>query len=287
MVKRSNSIFGSFDILLFSVFIALLFFGWINIYSAALNPEHPSIFDQSQEYGKQFLWICVSLGIGFFIMLLDGGIFKQFSMPFYGITTLLLIAVLIFGKKVNGATSWFGIGSFGIQPSEFAKLGLALFLSFTISEKVSFGPDIDFQIFGIRIKIDGRNILALGIIAVPALLIALQPDPGTMLVFLSMIFVLYREGLLEVPLYFGLLSIIISILTLLTINYSLSIFDFPIHGHVFLIIGIVLFVGLAIYLINYFAVPRKRPKYIRNSIVTDQTFHDFRGHKIHRPTVLW
>ncbi len=268
MVKRSNSIFGSFDILLFTVFIVLLFFGWLNIYSAALNPEHSSIFDRSQEYGKQFIWICVSLGIGFFIMLLDGGIFKQFSLPFYGITTLLLIAVLLFGKKVNGATSWFGVGSFGIQPSEFAKLGLALFLSFIISEKVSIGTDIDFNVLGVRIKIDGSTILSKGIIAIPALLIALQPDPGTMLVFLSMILVLYREGLLEVPLYFGILSIVISILTLLTINSAINIFGYPVHGHYFLILGIILIVGITIYLINYFAVPRKRSKFIRNSIVT-------------------
>ncbi|MEM7160882.1 MAG: rod shape-determining protein RodA [Bacteroidota bacterium] len=268
MVKRSNGIFGEFDFPLFIVFILLLFFGWFNIYSASLNLDHLSIFDSSQEYGKQFIWICVSIGIGFFIMLLDGGIFKTLSIPFYGFTILLLIAVLLFGKKVNGATSWFGFGSFGIQPSEFAKLGLALVIANFISDGFPFSQKIDFSIFGIRIHFSTDLLALLGLIGLPALLIVLQPDPGTMLVFLAFMLVLYRGGFLETPLYMGLLAIIIGVLTLLFIHSSVDILSLEVHGLFFLILGIVLFVILSIYFFNYFTPPRFRTQMVKNAIAT-------------------
>ena len=158
MVKRKVGIFGAFDIPLLVTLLALMIFGWLNIYSAGLNLDHPSIFDGSREYGKQFYWMIAAMLIGFVILLIDGEVFKQFALPYFGFTVLLLVAVLIFGKKVNGATSWFGFGSFGIQPSEFAKLGVALALS-------AFLIQVNEKVPTLRTK-----IIAFTLIGIPALL---------------------------------------------------------------------------------------------------------------------
>ncbi|NND77327.1 MAG: rod shape-determining protein RodA [Flavobacteriales bacterium] len=256
MVKRKEGIFGTFDIPLLIAFLLLMFMGWFNIYSAGLSLDHPSIFDSSREYGKQFYWMMGALFIGFVILLLDGEVFKQFSIPFYGFTVLLLIAVLFFGKKVNGATSWFGFGSFGIQPSEFAKLGVALALS-------GFLVQVNEKIPTKRTKLK-----AMAIIAIPALLVLMQPDAGTTLVFASAVLVLYREGLSGNLLLLALLAIVIAILSMLTMNYSLELFSFSIPGYAVLCFVIAMVCVAGYFLIKYFIVPRHRKKYFRNIIVT-------------------
>lgn len=256
MVKRKGGIFGAFDIPLLITLFALMIFGWLNIYSAGLNLDHPSIFDGSREYGKQFYWMIAAMVIGFVILLIEGEVFKQFAMSYFGITILLLIAVLLFGKKVNGATSWFGFGSFGIQPSEFAKLGVALALS-------SFLVQVNEKIPTLRTK-----FIAIGIIGIPAALIMLQPDPGTTLVFFSFVFVLYREGLSGNLLLLGLLVIIIAVLSMLTMNYSMEVFSINVPGYVLLCIAIILACTAAYFVISYLIMPRHRTKYFKNTIIT-------------------
>src|SRR5690606_29631989 len=103
--------------------------GWANIYSAAFDPDHPSIFDQDREYGKQAVWMGVSLVLGTGILLVRGHLFRDTAYGVYAFVLLMLVAVLLFGKEVKGQRAWFGAGGFGVQPAEFAKFATALALS--------------------------------------------------------------------------------------------------------------------------------------------------------------
>lgn len=220
--------------------------GWLNIYSASYNIDHPSIFDSTQEYGKQFIWIVTAIVLGSVILLFDGTFIRRSAPLVYGITTLLLVLVLIFGKEVNGAKAWFGFGSFGIQPSEFAKLGTSLMLAFYLSET------------NIRMENMRTKIIATAILALPALLILLQPDTGTVLVFVAYILVMYREGLSGNILLLGLLAMILSVLSLVLKATSASFGDIEIAGHYMLMIVIAIASVLIFFGIKRFVRPRFR-----------------------------
>ena len=241
-------IFRNIDWVILLLYLSLVVAGWINIYAANYNPEHPSIFDTSMEYGRQFRWIIGAAILIFFILLLDSRFIINISFPFYLLTVLLLIAVLLFGKEVNGAKSWFGIGSFGIQPSEFAKIGVAMALARYISL-----PGIHFDRLGTKMAV-------YMIIIVPAILIALQPDIGTVLVFSAFILTLYREGLSGNILLLGILAIILAVLSLLLkpVTVVLPLIKTEIPGQFILIFFILLF-GLIIYSgIKLLVTPRYR-----------------------------
>ena len=165
------------------IYLLLMFLGWLNIYSAVYNDDHNSIFDISQRYGKQLLWISAAIVIGLIIIMVDSKFFTIFSYPIYGFTIFLLVAVLIFGKEVNGARSWFEIGSIRIQPAEFAKFATNLAIAQYIST-------FNFKL----LKVKSLAVIAL-ILFMPAVLILKQNDTGSALVYGSFIFVLYREGL--------------------------------------------------------------------------------------------
>ena len=133
-------------------------------------------------HGKQGLWLVVSLVLGFLVLQVDGTFFIRTAWLNYGITLLLCALVLVVGRKVGGARSWFGVGGFGIQPSEFAKLGAAMALAWYCSKEGG-------------LKSFGQRLRAAAIVSIPAGLILLQPDAGTVLVFLGFVFAMYREGL--------------------------------------------------------------------------------------------
>lgn len=181
-MRREQSITKNLDWGLFSIYIAFVAMGIVNIYSASYNPEHPFLFDLSQNYGKQIVWVGVSFFCGFVIFLIDADIIRKSSLTIYIITLILLVAVL-FTPAVNGAKSWFGIGSFGIQPSEFAKIGTAFALSNFLSK------------VNVRTQSISDVTKANAIIIFPMILILMQPDAGTFLVFTGFLFVLYREGM--------------------------------------------------------------------------------------------
>lgn len=220
MRSRNSPGLGQIDFLTVALFIILILFGWISIYAAVFNEEHQSIFDSTQKYGKQLIWIVTSLLMAGGILLLDGRIFEKFAYPIYGITLLLLIGVLIFGKEVNGARSWYAIGSFSLQPSEFAKFGTALALAKYLNG------------LNVSIKKLSHRIIAIIIIFAPAIIIAPQPDMGSSLVYASLLLVLYREGLPSKYIFGGLAFSILFILSLLMDKYYL--------GGGILIIGILL-----------------------------------------------
>jgi len=210
MSAREN-VAANLDRPLLLMYLALLFMGWANIYSAAYDPDHASIFDQSKEYGKQAVWMGISLTLGGLILLVRGHIFRDWANGIYAFVLLLLALVLVIGKEVNGARAWFGVGSFGIQPAEFAKYATALALTRYLS--------------GLKALIDLRSRVISGIIILaPVALIMLQPDTGTALVSGAFILVLYREGLSGNVLLLAILAAFLSILSLILKESS---FDLP------------------------------------------------------------
>ena len=129
-MNERNSIIGKVDWVTILIYLALVMIGWFSIFSARYNEAHPSIFDMSQVYGKQLIWIGVSLLMGFIILLIDAKFFNAFSMWIYIAVLFSLFAVLVYGKATKGATSWIDLGG-GVkfQPSEFAKMATALALA--------------------------------------------------------------------------------------------------------------------------------------------------------------
>ncbi len=128
-MKRSSDIVNNIDWITVLVYFILVILGWANIYAAVYNEDHISIFDLSQRYGKQLIWISVAFALIIAILLIESKFYEYFAYFVYLTTILLLIAVLIFGTKVHGARSWFEIGSIRFQPAEFAKLATALALA--------------------------------------------------------------------------------------------------------------------------------------------------------------
>lgn len=209
-MRQSGSIFTNIDWFTVLLYLALVLLGWANIYAAVYNEEFSSIFDISQKYGKQMLWIGTSIALVLVILFIDGNLFQTLAYPIYLFFILLLIAVLIFGKEVAGARSWFAIGGFSLQPSEFAKFATALALAQFVNTN------------GITTRWSNR-FKAMGIMFLPALLIIPQPDPGSALVYSAFLLVLYREGLSGNYIFIGLSLIIVFILSLLINKLNLII----------------------------------------------------------------
>jgi len=203
-VERSSTIFKRLDWATVFIYLFLVFFGWFNIYAAVYNEEHSSIFDMSQRYGKQLLWIAVAFVLIVIIFILDGKIYEILAYPIYLFAILMLIAVLLFGIKVNAARSWFEIGSFRIQPAEFAKLATALAIARLMSI-------YDFKVNKLA------DMAKVGVlIIIPFGLIILQNDTGSALVYAAFLIVLYREGLSPWYLIIVLLFAVLFILALVT-----------------------------------------------------------------------
>ncbi|MFN0049299.1 MAG: rod shape-determining protein RodA [Cytophagales bacterium] len=203
---------GEIDWLTVGLYLFLMTWGWLNIFAAVYDPELPqSIFDLELNSGKQMLWIGTAVVLFGFIMLIDHRFWESFAYYIYGAIILLLVGVLIFGKVVAGSKSWIQIGSFALQPSEFAKFATGLALAFHLSN-----PLIKLENF--------KSLLSVGFfIALPALLILLQNDTGSTLVFGSLVLVLFREGMNPVPLVIGIICIILFVLALLFNKFILVV----------------------------------------------------------------
>ena len=198
-----------FDWLAILLYLGIVLFGWLNIYAACYNEMHASIFDFSQQHGKQLLWMGVTFLMVICVLFIEPKIFSQMSYIIYGLSIILLIVTLFIGTVTNGGQSWINFGAFKFQPSEFAKFVTALALAKYIS-----AIDIDFS--QMRTKV----IMAL-LIAVPALLILLQHDTGSALVFLAFLLPLFREGLSHYILLIGLLAVVLFIAALLINKFIL------------------------------------------------------------------
>ena len=222
-MANRNNIWANIDWVTILLFMLLVFMGWLNIYAAVYNDEFQSIFDTSQRYGKQLIWIGAAFVLAFIILLIDTSFYVFFSYILYGILVILLILVLLVGKEINGARSWFTIGGFGFQPSEFMKFATALVLARYMN------------IFGFKIH-KFKSLAIIGaIIFTPILFILLQNDTGSALVYFSFILVLYREGLSGIVLLFGSLIAVLFVLALIVPGVTLHLILIGIALLVFLI----------------------------------------------------
>jgi rod shape determining protein RodA len=210
MPKR-NSLWANIDWGTVFIFLILVFLGWINIYASVFNLEHQNIFDISQRYGKQLIFIGAAMAIGFLILIIDSNFYVFFSYIIYGFIVFLLVLVLFLGTEINGQRAWFMFGAVGFQPSEFCKFATGLALASYMNT------------YGFKLQTFKSLIIISAIIFGPAALILLQNDTGSALVYFSFILVLYREGLSGVVLFFGTLLILLFILALIISNLVLSL----------------------------------------------------------------
>lgn len=198
-----NSIFSNIDWLTIFIYAVLVLFGWINIYSSVFDEAHQSIFDVSQRYGKQMMWIAAAAFLGFLLLLIDARMYENFSFLIFIALMILLLGVLVGGKEIAGSKSWFQIGPVALQPAEFAKFATALALAKYLSL-----PMTDLK--------KGKYLLrAFAILGAPAVLIILQNDTGSALVFAAFVLVLYREGMPSGLLFFAGAVIVIFLATLI------------------------------------------------------------------------
>jgi rod shape determining protein RodA len=210
-MPRRNNLWANIDWVTVLLFLILVFLGWFNIYAAVYNPDNKSILDVSQQYGKQLIWIGAALVIGFVILLIETNFYVFFAYIIYGFVVFLLILVLFVGKEINGAKSWFEIGGFTLQPSEFGKFATALALAKYLSS------------FGFKLQRVKSVVLIALIILTPAFFILLQNDTGSALVYFAFVLVLFREGLSGVILFFGSLIALLFVLALVLSNMLLNI----------------------------------------------------------------
>ncbi len=271
-MRKEETIVSYLDWPLIISYFLMLIMGLATVYSVAYTPENPSLFDLDKPYGKQTMWIGISLFLGFLVFLIDSDIYRKFAFPIYIFTFLLLILVL-FMPPINGARAWLGVGALGIQPAEFSKISSALLLSKYISE-LSVKQQTIKTIFG-----------AISIILFPMILILIQPDAGTFLVFTSFLFVMYREGLTFDPIILYIINripgfklkytwvgshfipilfviLLISIITLLLTQHKTNFFFLPfvVSGAMYVIFVLGILAISCIAFIRQFGSRRDRSK---------------------------
>ncbi len=201
-IKRDTSFWLRIDWITIIIYLALVVLGWINIYAAVYNDEHQVIFDTTQRYGKQMIWIILSLFLIIPIFAVDNKVYPMLAYIIYSLSILALIGVLIFGDASHGAKSWFEIGNYKVQPSEFTKFTTALALASFMSKQ-------NFKLTNIN-----DIFLIVAILLIPPLLILLQPDAGSAIIYVAFVLVLYREGMTGVILLLGVLAVILFVLVL-------------------------------------------------------------------------
>ena len=224
MRKQEHSLFFGVDKITVFTYALLVLMGWLNIYAAVYNEDHQNIFDTTQKYGKQLIWISSAAFIAILILIIDAGFFTVFAYVFYVVILLACIAVPYLGREVKGSRSWFRFGDFGVQPAEFMKfatnLALAKFLS-----------NVNIEVEKSRrnrlsdiLKNYQNTIIAAIFLGLPLVIIKLlQDETGLAIVFIAFIITLYREGLSVNFLIFGLFSALLFVLSLVMDQNTLMI----------------------------------------------------------------
>ncbi len=276
-MRPQFNFFKNVDKITIFLFFCLIFIGWINVYSAEINENHRSIFDFSQSYGKQFVWIVTAIFIGIVIFTIDMKFFPAFAFIIFGGIMVLLVGVLFFGTTVNASKSWFHIGPVAIQPAEFAKYATALALARIIYDNKSKSRTLK-DLF--------KPLL---IISIPVLLIFLQNDTGTALVFAAFVIVLYREGF--IPgwiIILGIFAVFLFVLTLLVnefiiigaltgISFIIAFFLRKKLSSVRQLLAIMLLINTYVYVVDYAYEEILQPhQKMRIAVLIDETV-DRRG----------
>ncbi len=240
------------------LYLILLLGGFLTIYSSSYDGSISVDKFWGSSTGKQLVWVIVSIFLGFIVLLIEGSFIHNSSYIVYIIVLLLLVGVL-FMPAIKGAKSWFQFGSFSIQPSETAKLSCSLAFARYLSS-----INVKFQDFKTRLSV-------VVLLSLPAFLIVLQPDPGTMLVFISFIFVMYREGLSGNILLIGLFAIIVTVIGvfLKASETSFDLFGANFSGNILFGMVLLLISIITFFIIKFFVLPRyRKEKFYRLAIVT-------------------
>ena len=273
-MRKEESLTEHLDWPLFGALITMLILGLATVYSVAYNEDAPSLFNFSEKYGRQLFWILFSLFLGLLVFLIDSDIYRKFAIPIY-LSTLVLLVIVLFMPAVHGAHAWLGVGSFGVQPAEFAKISTSLLLAKYIS--------------GLTVKqqTTGTVLTASSILLIPMVLILLQPDAGTFVVFTSFLFVMYREGLTFdpillkfvnaipgvryketwvgshfIPILFALVFLSIITLLLDSVIFHINLFglDLELSGSSGVIFGLLLIYVISWLLMQRFSTRRERSR---------------------------
>lgn len=205
---KNQGVSQNIDWISIIIFVILVGMGWLNIYSSSLSSvgDDASVFDFTQVYGKQFLFILLTIPLIFIVLFVEAKFYEKYSIIIFAISILSLIGLFAFGKTIAGQRCWYAIGSFTLQPSEFAKAATSLALAKYLS---------DVQI---NLKDVNRQIQVLIIILLPVMLILPQPDPGSALIYSVFFIVLFREGMPGWYLLTGFIAVLLFVLTLATNN---------------------------------------------------------------------
>ena len=201
---KNQSVTNNLDWMSVFIYMLLVTMGWLNIYSSSLSSIEidASIFDFTQIYGKQLLFIVLTIPLIIILLLIDGKFYEKFSSVIYILGLLSLAGLFVFGKTIKGQANWYSFGSFGLQPSEFVKAATALALAKYLSDAQVSLKDVKQQFY------------ILGILFLPILLIV-PHDPGSALIYSVFILVLYREGLPSWYVWTGFIVLLLFILALL------------------------------------------------------------------------
>lgn len=218
------------------LFLLLVGFGWVNILSASASGEITSYFDMSQPYGKQTVFIVFTMILIVLILSIEAKFYERFSSIIYLASILSLIGLFVFGKNINGATSWYAIGSMTLQPSEFAKCATALAIAKYISDLQT------------NIKTIKDQLKTALIVITPAFLILLQNDAGSTIVYAAFFFVFYREGIPQIYLILGASVVALSVLSL---KFG----------------GLVTLIGIVVIIFAHYFFIRKKKKRITQPLI--------------------
>ncbi len=234
-MRDNKNIFKEIDWILIGIYFLFLLLGWIAIYAVTSHFVSDEVFNFSTKHGKQLLWIGANIPVIFVVLTLEPKFYERYSSIFYLVGLVLLFGVLIFGKNINGATSWYSIMNITIQPSEFAKPIMALAIAKLLSDRL----------FSLKYFRNQQQVFLL--LALPVILILLQPDAGSALVFLSFFLLFYREGL---PSYYIVIGGFIVLLFLFTLAF----------GRITVILGLSFVVGVLLLFLYFY---KKRSKYLK------------------------
>jgi rod shape determining protein RodA len=210
---KNQSVSSNLDWISVIIYVVLVVLGWSNIYSSSLSTavEDASLFDFSQIYGKQMLFIFFTIPLVFIILSVEGKFYEKYASILFAIALVLLAGLFVFGKTIAGQRCWYAIGGFTLQPSEFAKAATALALAKYLS---------DVQV---NLKNTKHQIQALIIVFLPVLLILPQPDPGSALIYSIFIIVLYREGLPAWYVWTGFVAVLLFFLALVLEPWAVAL----------------------------------------------------------------
>ncbi|WJS96163.1 rod shape-determining protein RodA [Flavobacterium johnsoniae] len=214
---KNQSVKNNIDWISVFIYIALVTLGWLNIYSS-------SLLSTDGTYQKQLIFICCTIPLIFVVLFVDGKFYEKYASIIFGVSLLSLAGLFLFGKTIAGQRCWYAIGSFTLQPSEFAKAATSLALAKYLSDTQ------------INLKETNRQIQALAIMLLPVMLILPQPDPGSALIYSVFILVLYREGLPSWYVWTAFITIVLFVLTLVLEPYVVI-------GIAFVVLAIIHFKG--------------------------------------------